>query len=250
MLGYIFKLLCLKDRKNVRLVCRNWYDACNTQTIQSKEKIYIGSLHMDELEPVIRTLFQCRRKCFNFEFCGLDFKRKPRALFWKKCGSRVQTLQLTRCKMSVHAFLCIVKYCSELQTLRLDFNDLNDMQYGVKIDALDSAIASYVTNASLQKLEIRSNSWQSFSHNFYWLRLISQLFRLFPSLITFSLSNNELCRPSQPPNPLLVNVETYAHFQLIYKKFLSTRMENIALNFLCHPNLEWNALASIQGLTK
>ena len=159
-----------------------------------------------------------------------------------RCGSR--------CKMSAQALVCVIKCCTELETLRFDFDELNDLQSGVKIDAFDAPISSSTKNTSLKTLDIRSNFWSFRSHNLYWLRLISQFFRLFPCLSSFSLLQRQFIKPLQPPNPLLVNVETTAYIQLIHDAFLDSRMRDIALDFLCHPGLEWNSLASLEELTK
>lgn len=258
----ILKWLSSSERKNPKLVCKEWYDAGSTY--EKEEKLSIGSEYSsdDLLNLVFSTLSKSTRQCFHLEFYGLYFGKNPRVDFWRSCGPRILSLKLVECQMLAPPFANILTYCSRLQSLEFYFVDLRNMKEGFGIKVPSKSIPLDLKNLSLRtlKIDFKFHEWYTQTS---WLHVLQTLFQVFPGVSNFSFCQYDLhCgndigsrrRPSQIFHHFsnLRGNTGFNEFQ-IRKALLGflarDQMESIAMNFLFYPEFHYDSLGMVE-LTK
>lgn len=139
----MFSFLSTSDRKNVRLTCSTWYNACNEKRFLQKEKLVIRTNPVYS-DFVIDTLMKCSYKYLNLEFRGMYFK-KSWEQFWEHCGSRIHSLTFQKCLLCEEISEKILSSCENLKYLTIDRCD----------DVLSTFELSRVTGNSLIGLKLK-----------------------------------------------------------------------------------------------
>ena len=185
MLTVITKFLPLSDRKNLRLVCWKWFDACSAY--EKNEVFHIGIVCSDNFDDVLSTLVESPRKHFNLEFYHINFGRIPRIEFWRTCGPRILSLKFVDSKLPAEPPLAgILRYCSNIQILEFYFFNMTDMKKGLNIDVPSDIIYPGLQNTALRTLKIHFCDYKdNFSE--FCFELLCTLFRIFPNISNFFL---------------------------------------------------------------
>lgn len=118
----IFQFLPLFSRKQIRLVCKTWNEACNHPVITKHEVIAIPSPYRSVLSDVFSTLIQSKRSIIN-----LKFKLRSRSLFydcesrnfWQQHGFKIRSLDFPEGDLEVDDIVQILKCCLNVQELRI-----------------------------------------------------------------------------------------------------------------------------------
>lgn len=263
----IFKSLSSADRGRCRLVCREWYEACTPY--EKKEKLCISNVYNDNLDAVISTLTKSTRSCFNLEFYGINFKRNPRKKFWTTCGPRIVSLKLVNCRISSPPFSSILKYCFNMHTLELYYDDMEFMRYGLSVACPSKDIPTNLRNQSLRTLTIHFHKHRNLLRGtLHWLEKVSLLFYLFPNITNFSFRHHDVYGDTSDEiwldadrqleffDEILPHVdsfksdcEKYACGRL-QNYFLRNQMESIAIYFLYYPWFGWTLLNDLASLSR
>lgn len=269
------KWLSAFERNSSRLVCKEWYHAC--LTYENEEKLCIGYDYCDyfpHFRSVLNTLVKSQRKCFHFEFYKEQFEENVNLTkFWPTCGPKIRSLKLVNCKISSLDFSHMLKYCSNLETFSLYFNDLNeikeievpslkyysDSEYLSELSRLldpfgiegpRETIPSNLKNLSLRTLEIhfeRVNLHRDFEDEVFvnpkfWISPLRFLFDMFPNIVNFSLCHYNLLGDN-------MNSGAYQQTQKILKYLARDQMESVVLNLLSYSYFRYDSLANLK-LTK
>lgn len=234
------------DRKHMRLVCKDWFAACSA--FEKKEKLCIGRLYNDQLDDVIATLLKSNRQYFNLEFYGIDFKRKPRVVFWRICGPRISSLKLFDCKISSPPFANILKFCSTIEILEFHFYSLKNMFNGLRVTYPTQIIPNDLQNQSLQTLQIHFTINTKY-HRTPFL-LLCHLLHFFPNITKFSFCHHDIFSSHPFLRPLFEKVMDPEEIQTTLINYFSrNQMKNVAVNLPSYALLKWDNLATVSELT-
>lgn len=120
ILSEIFRKLPCQDRCNAKLVCRTWYDACNTTSITSTQKM--ACFKSRKLLSFMTTLERSKLKWLNVEFRCTSFE-PCRKSFWSRVGGRIRSLQFIDCELNSELIGCVGRHCSKLQHLSWEYRN-------------------------------------------------------------------------------------------------------------------------------
>lgn len=180
----------LVDRKNVRLTCHLWYDACNRKEVRETEKFVFHSGHVTALEKIGNRITHCNALCPNWEFQGVDF---PKSLLveglqqlWQHNRNHIRSLSIYCCGMSESAFEDIVVHSSNLTHFRASaaYKFSFMICYSRFEAVLDRLIESKIQRRNLETLEFFV---PDISREMAW-----KICRVFPCLRTFGLGGTAI----------------------------------------------------------
>lgn len=239
------------ERRSFRLVCQKWNQACTTY--ERREKLCIGTEHSRchyNVCDIFATLSNSERQCFNFEFCQMTFGTHRYFIeFWEICGSRITSLILRDCQVSVAAFISILRCCPRLQMLEL---------HVFALLALNKKLLYEDPNHDTDIFQFRHTALRSLKIHFqfklchfvFWIELLRKLFCWFPNISNFCFHDMNVAYGrtgatkygSNPVIRALVLSE-------IYKYFAREEMNEISISFLGHPCFRYDILMIVDGLT-
>lgn len=186
ILGKIFSYLPLADRKNVRLSCYQFYEACNQICIQKHEQIvFYGNISSDK---AIRLLSRAERKFWNLKLNGGLFNDPCIMEFFEKQGAQIRSLSINSCEFSPTLLQNIIKCCKNLQYADFVFDLSIQTEYYenffVDFKALqqDGVICQHVTSLTLDLPQ----SW--LVHLSHTNSKILAFFAVFPSVRNLALT--------------------------------------------------------------
>lgn len=107
----IFKFLSLPERKNARLVCKQWHRVSNRRMFAKKEAFFISNMY--KFRSVVEVLNKCQRKMLNLKFDQRLFGKDSKIL-WSRCGRRIQSLKFYMCRFPPDIIQQIFVHCNNL----------------------------------------------------------------------------------------------------------------------------------------
>lgn len=111
--------LPLEDRKNVRLTCRRFYDACCIHRIQRKEEMVIYGAYNSCSS--IQSLCGSERKIWNIKLCKVHPIDDSVLPFFEKHGANIHSLTLLDCTLNRGILIDILGPCKNLRTFAVRF---------------------------------------------------------------------------------------------------------------------------------
>lgn len=186
VLTEIFTNLSLNDRKSVRLVCKDWYEACNAMKILAVEKLVCRDAVFGNREAFVRTIENTSRKILNLEFVWVNLADSWSLAFWKTFGPKIRSLWFTDCSFSEQTLKHVILYGCELQSLSLKEKDYkweceHDPVFG-GYASLDELVDSQIRRESLSSIEVNVHQENDISSK--W---IQNLFTIHPNIKDFTL---------------------------------------------------------------
>lgn len=176
LLTCIFQKVPLDDRKNVRLSCSWFYDACNQVSILKNEKLIFRKLC--SIEEIIENISVCKYLILNLEFQSLPLDKLDEN-FWKTYGCRIYSLIFYKCNITNKTIKNVIIYCENLKYWSLYTNiEVNDrLRHTVKVfyDLLEAKI-----------IRIRLETFKIFLHDDpIWSSVMEIIFQIFPNIKKF-----------------------------------------------------------------
>lgn len=225
----VFSYLPLQDRKNVRQICHQFYDACNTYYIQKNEEIaFYGNINT---HSAIQCLCNSSRRTWNIKLCDLILK-EDYLPFFEKHGADIHSLILDNCFISCGILQVILEPCTNLRIFTLILN--NDYKFsaakqtdiGAVIEAVQKS-GIVCTNVEDFTLELTNYSVPTLTNKTF----ISH-FRVFPNIKKFDLTL-VVDRDFEESNLVYYDATSNKLFSAscIYDQIISIRhLEKLALN--------------------
>ena len=184
ILPHIFKYLPLEDRKNVRLVCHLWNDACNRLEIVRNEKfVFRTGNDYDDIEQMGAHIARSKTIRSSLEFQGLPLLKLP-SFVWHRCGAQIRTLFLYKCSMNDETMKNIIIHCHNLTHLCLKTSkvfskhrDYKRKQLFCSEAAIDELVMLKVVRKNLISLKVIDNI----------LIQCQKIFQVFPCIRTLGL---------------------------------------------------------------
>lgn len=185
----MFGFLSPQDRRNVKLVCKRWYDACNVVSLINSERIIIcpKSTNKSNLTDVMKTLTKSKMKFYNLEFRRMRLERTTS--FWRTCGRKILFLHFVDCKLNENTIDKLMTYCINIRHLSWKYLSPNDsFSKDVEISGclLKSLISKDAFSKTLSSVEIdmwNINQTSELSVNDFFVQLI----RRYPHLQSLHL---------------------------------------------------------------
>lgn len=172
----MFLFLSIKDKRNVRLTCSVWYDACNIIQIRQYEKMTIKAQLMGS-EVIFETLLKSKCKYFNIKFNDAQFS-KQWASFWKVCGPRIHILKLVKCKFDKISLNEMQRSCQNLEYLVI--HKCNDT-----LRLISNCKNRKIIQKNLISLKLKNNSCLSD-------QCVIKLFELYPNIKMLTLHSQQI----------------------------------------------------------
>lgn len=181
ILTHIFKLLPLKDRKNIRLTCRQWNEACNHSDIIDCERFIFHFGYDDDLKRIARFIVRCRTLRRDIEFLGLHLRTLPDTV-WEQCGARIKSLFIRECTVNNRTIRNIILHCSNLKIFRVESKDPKKKSFCSEY-ILDDLIKSKVERKNLFSFNLHSSYPIS-------IEQYQKILRIYPCIRTFGLGSS------------------------------------------------------------
>lgn len=178
MWGKLLTYLSIQDRKNLRLSCRHFYEACNTSLIQRSEKfLFCGNINT---EAALLSFSQSERNLWNIEMYRVHLMEDSILPFFEKQGSNVRSLTLESCVIGPGILKKLLESCTTLCSVEFLLKAFgNNAVFFNEFEALekDGIVCPNVTNFSLL---LTSSSLMT---NCKFLRF----FTIFPNIIKLDI---------------------------------------------------------------
>lgn len=116
ILTEVFSYLELPDRKNVRLSCQSFYDACNQISIISQEKIVIR--RKVDVQDITQTLLSCQYLRLDLEFEEHSLDQLPGKI-WSHCGDKIYSLTFPWVSVEDEIVKNVITRCQNLKHLEV-----------------------------------------------------------------------------------------------------------------------------------
>ena len=170
----IFASLSLKDRKNVRLTCRLWYECSVDPSITKNEKLIFGRL--DSAKEIACILPKLHISVANLEFRHLMINDLSED-FWNSFGPAVHTLYFNDCYWNANTILNIIVCCDNLKNFRIKRRS-SEMSFPSP-EMLDDLIAK-----GIRRPKLHTFTW--FINEYYLPESVLQkIFIIFPNIKYF-----------------------------------------------------------------
>ena len=181
VLPNIFKFLPIDDRKNVRLTCHEWNDACNNLGIIMCEKFVF---HRGNVAHMKACFTKCKILRSNLEFYGLSLQHIP-SIVWKYAGARIKSLFICDCELDDDTMGDIIFYCSDLTSLSVVTppGPYEPNRLFCSESALDALIRHKVVQKNLQSFQLLTLIYVS-------PRMYRKIFEIYPNIRTFGVGNS------------------------------------------------------------
>lgn len=118
MLENIFEFLPTSDRKNAKLVCKQWLEVLSQKRFTQNEAFFLP--HFYDYQTIMKGVDKCcRDEPMNLRFDRHHFYKKSQIL-WQKCGNKIASLNFNRCSFYPDMLRHIITYCDNLKHLRIE----------------------------------------------------------------------------------------------------------------------------------
>lgn len=185
ILPNIFKFVPLNVRKNIRLTCRSWNEACNHPDITRYEKFVFrrATFDNDNMECMVLCIQNCRVLRKKLEFHRVALSKLPSSILWKECGTRIESLFLHECAVNDDTIKNIIIYCSNLTSFYLSLwpYSSEDLKFCSEV-TLDDLINSKVERRRLHSFKLHFPGVTT--------EMFQKIFRIYPCIRTFGLGCN------------------------------------------------------------
>jgi len=177
ILTRIFAFLSLRDRKEVRLTCKLWYNCSLRLSITNNEKFMFRA--GSNLQDIAKVLMKPNFLQMNLRFEGLSLSLLP-AHTWNVCGHRIHSLEFDDCKWNDEAIKDIIVHCVNMKRLKID-----NWVYGVSIGNIFNSTRLFdeLIEKNVQRTEL---------HTFTMLNpvvhenVLEKIFTIYPCIKDFS----------------------------------------------------------------
>lgn len=127
----VFSLyLPLSDRKNVRLTCHRFYDACSTCQIHQKEEMVFEG--MFSTRQAIPSLCDVGRQIWNIKLVNVDLMDDFVDPFFEKHGANIHSLILINCPFEKRLLRAILEPCKNLKNFALIYKIKMTSDYNLR----------------------------------------------------------------------------------------------------------------------
>lgn len=170
VLDVVFRYLSPKDRKNVRLVQKAWYER------NQNEYAFIE-------DPVaFKHLENCGLKCWHLRIALFAECWLPRPV-WEKIGTNLTSLHFQNCLIGDRLIENVISFCDNLRILHVSLDPHCD-----SFCSAETLEGLNIVRNKLESLEIIGYPCKNFrsSYDFgKWKRIFEAIFRIFPNLTYF-----------------------------------------------------------------
>lgn len=213
MLLEIFSYLPLSERKNVRLVCWEWYRAVSHQSILKTEKLVC--VREQDKKRIFNFLTKMEHIRPNLEFHGLPIDRTS-ARFWRKRGDLIQSLTFVKCKFTPKAAKLVIDHCDLMKEL-----SIRGCSGFFSCNVFDCCTKKKLARNSLESLRIENDV----DINDY---IFDQIFRVYSQVKSIALTlvndryydavyRNVYFKKAGLPSPVYQSKDIFSH-SAIYEK--------------------------------
>lgn len=184
VLAKIFEYLLVRERGNVKLVCRRWCEIFHqTAKLLGDEKLICCDIYRssDPSQDILGTLARSKREILDLEFHYFEF-RESDSSFWEQCGRKIRALHFSECSMTSDTLLRAILDCPNLTSISWCVENVKtENAVFCPAETMDRLLRCRVTNANLVSLSIRCSRANGLS-NF----ILGALFALFPNIRKFA----------------------------------------------------------------
>ena len=180
----MFVYLPWADRKSVKLVCKQWYDASNTGSFLGCQKFVCSGLY--PTSSILRTLSNCKCKYFNVEFNAVDFRNDDMPS-WKNIGPKIRALYFVDCTLGSQQMCDVIVNCTEMTHLSIDFSNIRTGLMD-SLGLLEDLFKREIRRRKLTSLDIRVNSTECGLTN----AILSHLFLIYPNISQIGFTHHAL----------------------------------------------------------
>lgn len=107
----IFKFLHIRDRRNIRLVCKQWLEVCNDRKFQEKEAFFFNNSF--KFPVIVKIIADSGRERVNLKLESYMLNEGSNCL-WQTHGSKIISLKLDSCKLGATILGHIIFSCPNM----------------------------------------------------------------------------------------------------------------------------------------
>lgn len=246
VLSKLFSYLPLEDRKNVRLSCRRFYEACNTILIQENENfLFCGNINT---EAAILSLSHSESRLWNIQLYHVHLMNDSIFPFFEKQGANIRSLTLESCEIGPGILKGLIKSCITLRSVKfilglVEVVAREQIAFFNEFKALenDGIVCPNVTDFSLQ-----TTSLSTAMTNEIFLRF----FTIFPNIIKLDI---EVINQFSTISSEITSQVVFSFSSVYYQIFdMRRQLRELKLNFITFddddPSISIQILSNISSI--